>query len=227
MTTYDSLNKTFNPKSIALIGASSHQGKLGNAILRNMVGGQYQGAVYPVNPEHKSMLGMKVYPTLSNVPDPIDLAIIATPAETVIALIEECAKCGIPNALIISSGFQEAGPQGLKRFRKLVKVAKASNVRLIGPNSFGFIRPSIGLNASVAKKSALPGSLAFISQSSSLCASVLDWSIRENVGFSHFISTGSMADINYHDLIDYLGNDPHTRSTVSYTHLTLPTSDLV
>ncbi|EDY84244.1 acetyltransferase, GNAT family [Verrucomicrobiia bacterium DG1235] len=216
MTTYDSLKRAFNPQSIAVVGATSKQGTVGRAFISNMVGSKYEGAVYPVNPKSRSMMGMKVYPKLSKIPDPIDLAIIATPPASVPALIEECGKCGIGAAVIVSAGFQEIGKKGEVLLRQVIRNAKKAKVRLIGPNCLGFIRPPIGLNASFSSAMALPGRLAFISQSGALCTAVLDWSIRENVGFSHFISIGSMADIGYHDLIDYLGQDPNTSSILIY-----------
>lgn len=206
----------FNPRSIALIGASSRAGNVGHAFLRNMVGSKFEGAVYPVNPKRKSMMGMKVYPNLKSIPDPVDLAIVATPAATIPAIIEECGACGIGNAVVVSAGFQEMGKKGQALYKKLIRTAKDANVRIIGPNCLGFIRPSIGLNASFASSMARPGRLAFISQSGALCTAVLDWSIREHVGFSHFISIGSMADISYHDLIDYFGQDPETSSILIY-----------
>lgn len=216
MTTYDSLHRAFNPRSIALIGVSSRPGNVGRALLRNMVGSNYEGAVFPVNPRHKSLMGMKVYASIKKIPDPVDLAIIATPPDSVPDLIHECGACGIGNAVVLSAGFQEMGKAGQSLTRKLVKAGIEAKVRIIGPNCLGFLRPPIGLNASFARDMALKGNIAFISQSGALCTAVLDWSIRENVGFSHFISIGSMADISYHDLIDYLGRDPNTTSILIY-----------
>ncbi len=216
MNTFESLQTVFNPRSIALVGVSNRPGSVGNALLRNMLGGDFNGIIYPVNPKHRSMRGAKVYATLSAIPDPVDLAIIATPPAHVSEVIEECGQCGIGNAVVITAGFLESGRTGAALFRKLVRTARKANVRLIGPNCLGFIRPQIGLNASFAARMALPGKLAFISQSGALCTAVLDWSIRERVGFSHFISVGSMADIGYHDLIDYLGADPDTSSILIY-----------
>ena len=216
MNTFHSLRTVFNPRSIALVGASSRPGNVGNSLLLNMLGEDYHGVVYPVNPKHHSMRGTKVYASLSAIPDPVDLALIATPPATVPDLIAECGRCGIGNAIIITAGFLETGRQGAKLYRKLIRTARKSGVRLIGPNCLGFIRPAIGLNASFAARMALPGKLAFISQSGALCTAVLDWSIRERVGFSHFVSVGSMADVGYHDLIDYLGDDPGTSSILIY-----------
>lgn len=216
MNTFESLRTVFNPRSIALVGVSNRPGSVGNALLCNTLGGEFNGVVYPVNPKYRGMRGSKVYPTLTAIPDPVDLAIIAIPAEQVPNAIEECGKCGIGNAIVITAGFLETGRAGAILFRKLVRTARKANVRLIGPNCLGFIRPEIGLNASFAARMALPGKLAFISQSGALCTAILDWSIRDRVGFSHFISIGSMADIGYHDLIDYLGADPGTSSILIY-----------
>ncbi|WED66565.1 bifunctional acetate--CoA ligase family protein/GNAT family N-acetyltransferase [Synoicihabitans lomoniglobus] len=216
MNTFESLRTVFNPRSIALVGVSNRPGSVGNALLRNTLGGDFDGVVYPVNPKHRSMRGTKVYPTLRAIPDRVDLAIIATPSTHVLGVIEECGQCGIGNAVVITAGFLETGRAGAALFRKLVRTARQAGVRIIGPNCLGFIRPPIGLNASFAARMALPGKLAFISQSGALCTAVLDWSIRDRVGFSHFISIGSMADIGYHDLLDYLATDPGTSSILIY-----------
>ncbi|MFA5247739.1 MAG: bifunctional acetate--CoA ligase family protein/GNAT family N-acetyltransferase [Patescibacteria group bacterium] len=210
------LDKIFNPQTIAVIGASDKQGGVGNALMKNLIGNNYQGIVYPVNPNRESVQGIKAYVKVSDIPDKIDLAIICTPAVTVPAIVEECGQAGVSGLVIISSGFDEIGEKGKKMSEEILSIANTYNMRVVGPNCLGFIRPSINLNASFANKMALPGHIAFISQSGALCTSILDWSVKNNVGFSHFVSIGSNIDISFHDLIDYFGDDPETDSILIY-----------
>ncbi|MDD4902222.1 MAG: GNAT family N-acetyltransferase [Patescibacteria group bacterium] len=210
------LDKIFNPQTIAVIGASDREGGVGNALMKNLIGNNFGGIVYPVNPNRASVQGIKAYLRIGDIPDKIDLAIIATPAPTVPGLALECGQAGVAGLIIISSGFDEIGAKGKKMSEEISSIAKEYGMRVIGPNCLGFIRPSINLNASFANKMALPGHIAFISQSGALCTSILDWSIKNNVGFSQFVSIGSAIDITYHDLIDYFGDDPHTSSILIY-----------
>jgi|WetSurMetagenome_2_1015567.scaffolds.fasta_scaffold01402_5 acetyltransferase len=210
------LDKIFNPGTIAVIGASDREGGVGNALMKNLIGNNYQGIVYPVNPARESVAGIKAYPKVSDIPDKIDLAIIVTPAATVPAIVLECGQAGVSGLIIISSGFDEIGAKGQKMSEEILSIARDYNMRIIGPNCLGFIRPSINLNASFANKMALPGHIAFISQSGALCTAILDWSLKNNVGFSHFVSIGSNIDISFHDLIDYFGDDPNTDSILIY-----------
>jgi acetyltransferase len=211
MATLDSI---FNPKTIAVIGASNRKGGVGYALFKNLIGSNFEGIVYPVNPKRNSVQGVKAYPNIAATPDTIDLAIIATPAQTVPGIVDECGKAGVKGLVIISAGFTESGNKALSE--QIVDFARNYDMRIIGPNCLGFIRPSIGLNASFANKMALPGRIAFISQSGALCTSILDWSVKQNVGFSHFVSIGSMIDVGFHDLIDYFGSDQHTTSILIY-----------
>jgi acetyltransferase len=211
------LSALFNPKVIAVVGASARQGTVGNSIMRNIVGSGYDGIVYPINPNRSNILGVKTYPDLYSVPDKIDLAIIATPARTVPGIVEECGMSGVSGVLLISAGFAEIeGDEGRQMLKQISATLKKYNMRMIGPNCLGFIKPSINLNASFANRMALPGKIAFISQSGALCTAILDWSVNQNVGFSHFISIGSAIDVSFHDLIDYFGSDPQTTSIVIY-----------
>lgn len=210
------LDSVFNPETVAVIGASDRAGGVGNALMKNLISNNFQGIVYPVNPKRESVQGIKAYPKIGDIPDKIDLALIATPATTVPALIEECGQAGVAGVIIISSGFDEIGEEGKRMTEQILETAKNYEMRIIGPNCLGFIRPSINLNASFANKMALPGRIAFISQSGALCTSILDWSVKNNVGFSHFVSIGSACDITYHDLIDYFGKDPKTDSILIY-----------
>lgn len=210
------LDKLFNPKTIAVIGASDRKESVGYALMNNILNSDYNGIVYPVNQKQESVHAIKAYPSVKEIPDKIDLALIATPAKTVPAIIEECGQAGIPAAIIISSGFMEAGKEGEKMSAQILKSARKYGVRIIGPNCLGFIRPKIGLNATFASQMALPGKIAFISQSGALCTAILDWSLKNNVGFSYFVSIGSMIDVGFHDLIDYFGNDKDTNSILIY-----------
>ncbi|MBR9920492.1 MAG: bifunctional acetate--CoA ligase family protein/GNAT family N-acetyltransferase [Bacteroidetes bacterium] len=210
------MEKIFDPKTIAVIGASNNEGSVGYALIRNMIGSGFKGTVYPINYKNKSIYGVRSYATLKDTRDQIDLAIIATPAATVPDIVRECGEHGVGGIVIISAGFMEAGESGREKVADVLATAKKYGMRIIGPNCLGFIKPSIKLNASFANKMALPGKIAFISQSGALCTAILDWSVEQNVGFSHFVSIGSMVDVGFHDLIDYFGSDEHTSSIVIY-----------
>lgn len=210
------LDSLFNPKSIAVIGASDTPGSVGYALFRNLISTDYEGIVYPVNHKRDSVQSIKAYRSVADLPEKIDLAIIATPAATVPDIVGGCGKAGVRFVMIISAGFKEAGREGESLYNQVEKTAKKHNIRIVGPNCLGFIRPSLKLNASFSNKMALPGSIAFISQSGALCTAILDWSVKNNVGFSYFVSIGSMMDVSYHDLIDYFGDDPNTSSILIY-----------
>ena len=212
----ENLDKIFNPKRVAVIGASDREGSVGAKLLRNLVGVGYEGVVYPVNPFKSTIQGITAYPSITKIPWKVDLAIIATPAHTVPQIVEECGKAGVSGVIIISAGFREAGKEGEALEKQILEHKNRYNMRIIGPNSLGIIRPKIRLNATFADKTALPGRIAFISQSAALCASVLDWASEANIGFSAVVSTGSMMDVDFGDLIDYFGADPQTRSIILY-----------
>jgi len=214
--TYDKLHKLFNPKTIAVIGATSRKGSVGYSVVRNLIGSGFQGIVYPINPKRESILGVKVYASVSDAPDKIDLAVIATPAKTVPALVRECGEAGVSGIVIYTAGFGEIGEEGKKLSEEIKAIAREYGIRIIGPNCLGFMRPSLNLNASFASKMALPGRIAFISQSGALGTAVLDWSVKQNVGFSYFACIGSMLDVGFHDLIDFCGQDSSTSSIVIY-----------
>lgn len=210
------LEKIFNPKTIAVIGASDKKGGVGYALFKNLIGSNYKGIVYPVNIKRESVQSVKAYPSVKDIPDNIDLAIIATPAATVPQILVECGQAHIEGAMIISAGFKEAGEAGEKLSEQILEMARKYKIRVIGPNCLGFIKPSLHLNASFANKTALPGKIAFISQSGALCTAILDWSVKNNVGFSHFVSIGEMIDVGFHDLIDYFAQDKKTSSILIY-----------
>ncbi|MCG9889533.1 MAG: bifunctional acetate--CoA ligase family protein/GNAT family N-acetyltransferase [Thermosynechococcaceae cyanobacterium MS004] len=210
------LKSFFEPQSIAVIGASESPGSVGKTLLRNLLQNSFGGTVFPVNPKRNSVMGVKAYPNLAAIPDAVDLAVIATPAATVPGLVRECVAAGVKSAIIVSAGFKEIGPAGIALEQEILAEARQNGLRIIGPNCLGLMNPHSGLNATFASAIARPGNVGFISQSGALCTSILDWSFRENVGFSAFISIGSMLDVGWGDLIYYLGDDPKTQSIVIY-----------
>ncbi len=210
------LDSIFNPKSIALIGASDEVGSVGYILMKNLTGMGYAGHVHPVNIRKSEILGLKAYPSVSKLPYIVDLAIIATPASTVPDLIEECGTFGIKGLIIISAGFKEAGASGKALEMRILEIKKKYNMRIIGPNCLGIIHPDINLNATFIPKKQKPGSIAFISQSGALGSAILDLAAHENISFSNFVSVGSMIDVDFGDLIDYFGTDPKTRSILMY-----------
>lgn len=210
------LDVFFTPRTVAVIGASEKQGSVGRSLLWNLISSPFGGTVFPINPKRPEVLGIKSYARIGDVPEPVELAVIATPAETVPQVVDECAAAGVKGAIIISAGFKECGPQGAQLEADILAAARPNRMRVIGPNCLGLMSPLTGLNATFAGATARPGSVGFISQSGALCTAVLDWSLLENVGFSAFVSIGSMLDVGWGDLIDYLGNDPQTRSIIIY-----------
>jgi acetyltransferase len=206
----------FTPQAVAVIGATETPGSVGRNVIWNLVSSPFGGMVFPVNAKRPSVLGIKAYPNLASVPAQVDLAIVITPAPTVPDVIAECAAAGVSGAIIISAGFRETGAAGVALERRVLDQAQRGNIRLLGPNCLGVMRPHSGLNAALASAMARPGPVAFISQSGALGAAILDWSLRANVGFSAFVSVGSMLDVGWGELIDYLGNDSQTKSIVVY-----------
>src|SRR5436190_669455 len=210
------LDVFFSPKNVAVIGATENQGSVGRTLLWNLMTSPFGGTVYPVDPERPSVLGVKAYASISDIPEPVDLAVIITPPPSIPGLIRECGENGVQGAIVISAGFKEIGPEGAELERQLLVEAQKANIRIIGPNCLGVMSPLSGMNATFATTVARPGSVGFISQSGALCTAVLDWSLKEMVGFSAFVSVGSMVDVGWGDLIYYLGNDPKTKSIVIY-----------
>jgi acetyltransferase len=211
-----SLHPFLYPKSIAVIGASDAAGKVGHIVMHNLLTASFPGAVYAVNSARDRVMGRKAYPNVASLPETPDLAVIVTPARTVPGIIEECAAKQIPAALIISAGFKETGSAGEKLEQGLRDQAQRSGMRVIGPNCLGIMSPAVHLNATFAASMALPGHVAFLSQSGALCTAVLDWSLTENVGFSALISLGSMVDVGWADVIRHFGHDPATKCIVIY-----------
>ncbi|MBZ0299262.1 MAG: bifunctional acetate--CoA ligase family protein/GNAT family N-acetyltransferase [Anaerolineae bacterium] len=213
---YQTLDAIFKPQSVAVIGATERAGSVGRTILWNLIRNPFGGTVYPINPTRRSVLGIKAYPSIAAIDEQVDLAVIVTPAQTVPGIIEECVAAGVRGAIVISAGFKERGPNGVELERQILDTARRGNMRVVGPNCLGVMSPMTGLNATFAAAMAMPGNVGFISQSGALCTSVLDWSFREKVGFSAFVSIGSMLDVGWGDLIYYLGDDPNTESIVIY-----------
>ncbi len=210
------LDKIFNPRNVAIIGASDVEGSVGYAIFKNFTQLGYAGKVYFVNIRKPEIFGVKTYKTVDVIPEPVDLALIATPANTVPEIMEECGKAHVKGVIIVSAGFKETGPAGKALEETVLQIAKKYQIRLIGPNCLGIIRPEINLNATFLEKMPKPGKIAFLSQSGALGSAILDWAIHENIGFSNFVSVGSMADVDFGDLIDYFGSDPKTKSIIMY-----------
>jgi acetyltransferase len=210
------LDSLFAPRGVALIGATDKEGSVGKTILTNLISSPFGGTVFPVNPKRPNVLGIKAYPTVGDIPDAVDLAVIVTPAPSVPALIGECVQKGVKTALVISAGFKETGAGGIELERQILEQARAANMRIVGPNCLGVMNTATGMNATFAGAMARKGKVGFISQSGALLTAVLDWSFREHVGFSKFVSVGSMLDVGWGDLIDYLGDDPQTESILIY-----------
>lgn len=208
------LESLFAPRSVAVIGATDRPGSVGLAIMQNLAA--FPGRVFPINPGRASVAGREAYPSVAALPERPDLAVIATPAPGIPGLLRECGQAGVPGAVIVSAGFRECGPAGAELEQRCLAEARASGLRLVGPNCLGVMMPHPRLNATFARGLARAGNVAFLSQSGALCTAILDWSLREQVGFSAFVSVGSMLDVGWGDLLTHFGDDPHTRSIVCY-----------
>lgn len=202
------------PRSVAVVGATPVPGKIGNAVMANVA--SFPGPVYAVNPKYQEVLGRPCYPSLADLPEPVDLAVIVIPAEGVLGVLRECGEKGIKNAVVISAGFKEVGKEGAQRERELVRIANEYELNVLGPNVLGLISTRVGLNATFAPRTALPGQIAFMSQSGAFCTSVLDWAWKEKLGFSHFVSLGNKAVLNECDFLLAFAEDPETRVIVAY-----------
>ncbi len=211
-----SLNCIFRPRTVAVIGATEKPASVGRTVLRNLLEQPFGGTILPINPSRNNVLGIRCYPNIAAVGEPVDLAVVITPAETVPGVLQECANFGVGGAVVISAGFAEHGAEGLQREKRVKQVLSSAKLRVIGPNCLGIMNPRTGLNATFAQSNALAGGLAFLSQSGALCTAILDWSRRENVGFSGFVSVGSMLDVGWGDLIYHYGDDPYTSSILIY-----------
>jgi acetyltransferase len=206
----------FHPRSVAVIGATEKPASVGRTVLRNLLNQPSGATIFPINPGRTNVLGIRCYPSIAAVGEPVDLAVVVTPAATVPGVLKECVESGVRGAIVISAGFSELGRKGQEREHQIREVLASSRLRLIGPNCLGVMNPRTGLNATFAQGNALPGNLAFLSQSGALCTAILDWSRRENVGFSGFVSVGSMLDVSWGDLIYHFGDDAYTSSILIY-----------
>ncbi|HET9653602.1 MAG TPA: bifunctional acetate--CoA ligase family protein/GNAT family N-acetyltransferase, partial [Usitatibacter sp.] len=206
----------FEPRSVALVGASERLEKVGGRVLENLIGAGYRGAMHAVNPKYRSVRGIACVPSVADLPQAVDLAVVATPAPTVPEVIARCGERGIHAAIVITAGFSEAGPAGQALERELLAAARAHNVRILGPNCLGIMRPPLGLNATFARGNAFSGSLALVSQSGAVCTAMLDWATPNGVGFSSVISLGASSDIDFGEIIDYLASDDKTEHILLY-----------
>ncbi|MHB1016374.1 MAG: acetate--CoA ligase family protein [Coriobacteriia bacterium] len=206
----------FAPRGVAVVGASRDPAKVGGAVLSNLLDAGYAGSLYPVNPHATEILGLRAYPSILEVPDPVDLAVIVVPAEAAVAAVRECGQRGIGSAIVISAGFRESGPAGAALERDLLSAARAGDVRILGPNCLGLIATAQDLNASFAPIMPAPGGISFLSQSGALGTAILDWARGEGIGLAHFVSLGNKADISEVDLIDEWSRDAGTSVVVAY-----------
>ena len=211
-----SLDPIFRPETVAVIGATERSGSVGRTIMWNLISNPFGGTVYPVNSKRPNVLGIKAYSSIAEVPEQVDLAVIVAPAPAVPDVVAECVEAGVRGAVVISAGFKETGAEGAELERRVLEEARRGRMRIIGPNSLGVMSPNYGFNATFAGAIARPGSVGFLSQSGALLTGILDQSFRENIGFSAFVSVGSMMDVDWGDLIYYLGDDPKTKSIVIY-----------
>ncbi len=206
----------FSPKSVAVIGASQTEGKVGHSLLKNLVEFGYKGKIYPVNPKASEIMGLKSFPNVNSLPSGVDLAIIIIHAKLVPDCIEECGRKGINSAIIISAGFKEVGHDGADLEKRLESAAMTSGVRFIGPNCLGLINTSCAFNASFAANAPEKGDIGVLSQSGALCTAIIDWARKSHIGFSKLISIGNKTDIDEETLIESLGEDPETKVIVGY-----------
>jgi acetyltransferase len=210
------LDAFFSPKNVAVIGATDKQGSVGRTVLLNLTSGQLAKKVYAVNPKRSEVLGVPAFPSVAKLPEPLDLAIVVTPATTVPDIIGECVDAGVKAVVVISAGFRERGAEGTELERRIREHLRRGSTRVIGPNCLGIMNPVIGLDATFAKRTPKPGNVAFLSQSGALLTAILDWAIPQEVGFSGIVSTGSMLDVGWGDLLSHYGEDPNTHSILLY-----------
>ncbi|NOG55657.1 MAG: bifunctional acetate--CoA ligase family protein/GNAT family N-acetyltransferase [Planctomycetes bacterium] len=211
------LDSIFQPRRIAVIGASDDPSSVGGPVFRNLISSGFRGVVYPVNVRRESVEGVQAYPSVSKVPNKPDLAVVCTPAKTVPAIVRECGEAGVQGMIIISAGFRESGADGKELEQQVAdEVARFDGMRVVGPNCLGVIVPGLRMNASFAATTPADGHIAFVSQSGALCTAVLDWADEEGIGFSHFVSVGNMLDADFGDLLDYFSEDPATKSVILY-----------
>ena len=206
----------FSPASVAVIGATDRERSVGRTVVRNLLEGSYKGRVYSVNPGRAEVNGLPCYGSIAAVPEAVDLVVVVTPASTVPGVVAECVSANAKSVVVISAGFKEQGSEGVALEKQIQAELKRGATRLIGPNCLGLMNPLIGLNATFGQDIARPGNVAFLSQSGALLTAILDWSLGEQVGFSAIVSTGSMLDVGWGDLLSFFGEDAGTKSILLY-----------
>ena len=214
----DNLDAIFAPRSVAVVGASTVPGKVGHDIFVNILRGGFTGTLYPVNPSARSIASVRAYPSISEIPDPVDLGMIILPPPLALKAVEEAVANDVKGIVIVSAGFREVGPEGRQYEDRIVEVCRKAGVRMIGPNCLGVINPlpAVRLNASFSARMPAPGNISFISQSGALCTAVLDFAADREFGFSKFISIGNKADVDELDLLRYLHQDTDTEVIMLY-----------
>jgi acetyltransferase len=210
------LNPLFTPSSVAVFGASDKHDSVGQIVFQNMLESGFQGTLYPINPKYPEVQGKHAYASISEINEPVELVVIATPPQTVLGIIESCGIHGVKAAIIITAGFGETGDGGAELERELLEIARRYGIRLVGPNCLGMMRPAIGLNATFNRGGANSGNIAFVSQSGALCTAILDWAQSNDVGFSSIVSMGSSIDVDFGEILDYLVSDVSTHSILMY-----------
>jgi acetyltransferase len=210
------LHPLLSPSSVALVGASGRPGSLGQVVHANLRQGGFLGPIYLVNPRHAELGGAPCYPSLEDLPQAVDLAIVTAPAAAIPEIIAQAGRAGIPAAIVLSAGFGETGEAGKALEARVLAIAREADVRILGPNCVGMLRPSIGLNASFARTACEPGSIALVSQSGAICTALVDWAASTKVGLSSVVSLGAAADVDFGDVLDYLLFDPKTESVLLY-----------
>ncbi|MDH3676119.1 MAG: CoA-binding protein, partial [Anaerolineae bacterium] len=215
--TIRNLEFLFKPRSVAVVGASTRPRSVGATVMRNLLNGGFEGPIMPVNPKYKAVAGVLAYPDIAHLPEPPDLAVICTPPQTIPGLIAELGARGTRAAILITAGLdRERDERGQSLQQAALAAAQPYLMRLLGPNCVGLMMPALGLNASFAHTDPLPGKLAFVTQSGGLVTAVLDWAKSNGIGFSSFVSLGNCADVDFGDVLDYLGSDPATRAILLY-----------
>ena len=210
------LARLFTPESVVLFGASDRVDSVGGVVFKNLLSSGFKGRIYAINPKRDEVQGQKAYSTLDDIDEVADLAVVATPAHSIPAIVEACGERGIRMMLILSAGFRETGAEGRQLEDRVVQLVRRYDIRLMGPNCLGIIRPDRGLNVTFGNNNAAPGNLAFVSQSGAICTAILDWAEKNDIGFSAVVSTGIGADLGFGDYLDYLVSDPKTKAILLY-----------
>ncbi|MDH3350365.1 MAG: bifunctional acetate--CoA ligase family protein/GNAT family N-acetyltransferase [Gammaproteobacteria bacterium] len=210
------LTSLFTPDSVALFGASDKPDSVGGVVFRNLLTSGFKGRIYAINPKRDEVQGQKAFPSLEEIDEVVDLAVVATPAASIPGIVEACGERGVKMMLILSAGFRETGTEGRRLEDRVTELVRRYGIRLMGPNCLGLIRPDKGLNITFGNNNAQPGNLAFVSQSGAICTAILDWAEKNDIGFSAVVSTGIAADLDFGDYLDFLVSDPATRAILLY-----------